>query len=89
MQLGGRNILVIDLGGTNIRAGYGSPRDAELDKIQKIKLDKLEQFYEIFDHLLESSVDKIEHVVISVAGPRHGGLVTMTNLHPDVSHNID
>ena len=48
MQPGGRNILVIDLGGTNIRAGYGSARDAELDKIQKIKLDKLEHFYETF-----------------------------------------
>ena len=41
MQLGGRNILVIDLGGTNIRAGYGSAREAELDKIQKIKLANL------------------------------------------------
>ena len=79
MQLGGRNILVIDLGGTNIRAGYGSAREAELDKIQKIKLDKLEHFYETLDYLLESSVDKIEHVVISVAGPRDGSLVTMTN----------
>ena len=79
MQPGGRNILVIDLGGTNIRAGYGSSHDAELDKIQKIKLDKLEHFYETLDYFLESSVDKIEHVVISVAGPRHGGLITMTN----------
>jgi len=79
MQLGGRNILVIDLGGTNIRAGYGSAGEAELDKIQKIKLDKLEHFYETLDYLLESSVDKIEHVVISVAGPRDGSLVTMTN----------
>ena len=53
MQLGGRNILVIDLG---LRYQYPcwlrhSAGDAELDKIQKTKLDKLEHFYETLDYL--------------------------------------
>ena len=39
MQHGGRKILVIDLGGTNLRAAFGNPEDNELSDVQKIKLD--------------------------------------------------
>ena len=47
MQLGGKTILLIDLGGTNLRAAYGSRDGINLDDIQKIKLDQLDHFYEI------------------------------------------
>ena len=36
MQYGGKNILLIDLGGTNLRAAFGSRDGIDLDAIQKI-----------------------------------------------------
>ena len=44
MQHGGRKILVIDLGGTNLRAAFGNPEDNELSDVQKIKLDCINEF---------------------------------------------
>ncbi len=54
MQYGGKNILLIDLGGTNLRAAFGSRDGIDLDAIQKIKLDRLDHFYEILEQLIAS-----------------------------------
>jgi len=79
MQPGGNNLLVIDLGGTNIRAAFGSKDGKDLEHIQKIKLDRIEHFYEILDQLISTRKDGVDHVVISVAGPKNGNFITMTN----------
>ena len=79
MQYGGKNILLIDLGGTNLRAAFGSRDGIDLDAIQKIKLDRLDHFYEILEQLIASKDEVIEDVVISVAGPKNGDSITMTN----------
>ncbi len=79
MQPGGNNLLVIDLGGTNIRAAFGSKDGKGLEHIQKIKLDRIEHFYEILDQLISTRKTGVDHVVISVAGPKNGNYITMTN----------
>ena len=53
MQHGGRKILVIDLGGTNLRAAFGNPEDNELSDVQKIKLDCINEFYKILGELID------------------------------------
>ncbi len=79
MQPGGNNLLVVDLGGTNIRAAFGSKDGKDLEHIQKIKLDRLDHFYEIIDQLISTRKEGVDHVVISVAGPKNGNFITMTN----------
>lgn len=85
MQSGGNTILLIDLGGTNLRAAYGSRNGIDLDHIKKIKLDKLDHFFEILDQLISSKNRQIEDVIISVAGPKNGNSITMTNRNWKIS----
>lgn len=85
MQLRGKTILLIDLGGTNLRAAFGSRDGINLDDIQKIKLDQLDHFYEIVDQLISSRDDVVEDVIISVAGPKNSSSITMTNRNWKIS----
>ena len=78
MQHGGRKILVIDLGGTNLRAAFGNPEDNELSDVQKIKLDCINEFYKILGELIDRYPDT-KDLVVSVAGPKNGDSITMTN----------
>ena len=78
MQHGGRKILVIDLGGTNLRAAFGNPGDNELSDVQKIKLDCINEFYKILGELIDRYPDT-KDLVVSVAGPKNGNSITMTN----------
>ena len=78
MQHGGRKILVIDLGGTNLRAAFGNPEDNELSDVQKIKLDCINEFYKILGELIDRYPDT-KDLVVSVAGPKNGNSITMTN----------
>jgi len=78
MQHGGRKILVIDLGGTNLRAAFGNPEDNELSDVQKIKLDCINEFYKILGELIDR-YPNTKDLVVSVAGPKNGDSITMTN----------
>ena len=79
MQPGGKCLLVIDLGGTNIRAAYAALDEDELFNIKKIKISRLDEFYQIFGQLISGTSCELESVVISVAGPKNGETITMTN----------
>ena len=78
MQHGGKRILVIDLGGTNLRAAFADADDTSLVDVQKIKLDCIDEFYKILDELI-LKYPGTKDVVISVAGPKNGDSITMTN----------
>ena len=79
MQPGGKHLLVIDLGGTNIRAAYAALDEDEIFNIKKIKISHIDEFYQILDQLISGANGELESVVISVAGPKNGETITMSN----------
>ena len=69
--------LLIDLGGTNLRAGTGDTSSMTISDIQKIKVVTNE---DIFDALHDiNSKSNYEEVVISAAGPVSENKISMTN----------
>ena len=79
MQPGGKHLLVIDLGGTNIRAAYAALDEDEIFNIKKIKISHLDEFYQILGQLISGANGELESIVISVAGPKNGETITMSN----------
>ena len=77
MQHGGRKFLVIDLGEPT--SGHlATPEDNELSDVQKIKLDCINEFYKILGELIDR-YPNTKDLVVSVAGPKNGDSITMTN----------
>ena len=75
--------LLIDLGGTNLRAGAGDTSSMTISDIQKIKVDTNK---DIFDALNEiSSKNNYEEIVISAAGPVNENKISMTNRELEIS----
>ena len=79
MQPGGKHLLVIDLGGTNIRAAYAALDEDEIFNIKKIKISHIDEFYQILGQLISGANGELESIVISVAGPKNGETITMSN----------
>ena len=79
MQPGGKQLLVIDLGGTNIRAAYAALDEDEIFNIKKIKISHIDEFYQILGQLISGANGELESIVISVAGPKNGETITMSN----------
>ncbi|SVD81400.1 uncharacterized protein METZ01_LOCUS434254, partial [marine metagenome] len=79
MQPGGKHLLVIDLGGTNIRAAYAALDGDEIFNIKKIKISHIDEFYQILGQLISGANGELESIVISVAGPKNGETITMSN----------
>jgi glucokinase len=79
MPHGGKHLLVIDLGGTNIRVAYAALDGNELFDIEKIQISHLGEFYQILGRLVSGANCDLESIVISVAGPKNGEIITMTN----------
>ena len=75
--------LLIDLGGTNLRAGAGDTSSMTSSDIQKIKVDTNK---DIFDALNEiSSKNNYEEIVMSAAGPVSENKISMTNRELEIS----
>ena len=75
--------LLIDLGGTNLRAGAGDTSSMTISDIQKIKVVTNK---DIFDALNEiSSKNNYEEIVISAAGPVSENKISMTNRELEIS----
>ena len=70
-------ILVIDLGGTNLRVGIGDPSNLSVSEVSKTQINSSEDFY----HTLKHHVDlhHAREVVLSAAGPKIDGCINMTN----------
>jgi glucokinase len=79
MQPGGKHLLVIDLGGTNIRAAYAALDEDGIFNIKKIKISHIDEFYQILGQLISGANGELESIVISVAGPKNGETITMSN----------
>ena len=79
MQPGGKHLLVIDLGGTNIRAAYAALDEDEIFNIKKIKISHIDEFYQILGQLISGANGELESIIISVAGPKNGETITMSN----------
>ena len=71
------DVLLLDIGGTNIRYAYAEKDSLEFTNPNKKSLTSLEGFGELLDELLLDGV--IKSLVVSVAGPLMNGSISMTN----------
>jgi len=71
------DVLLLDIGGTNIRYAYAEKDSLEFTNPNKKSLTSLEGFDELLDELLLDGV--IKSLVVSVAGPLMNGSISMTN----------
>ena len=72
------SVLLIDIGGTNIRSATADIGSNEIKNVKKQKLDSLDSF----DMILKNFLDKysnINHIVFSIAGPKLIDSISMTN----------
>ena len=75
--------LLIDLGGTNLRAGAGDTSSMTISDIQKIKVDTNEDIFDALNKI--SSKNNYEEIVISAAGPVSENKISMTNRELEIS----
>ena len=70
-------VLLIDIGGTNLRYAYSEGNSSELYDTNKIELSCIKGFDTFLHNLVEGH--NVDDLVISVAGPKINGSITMTN----------
>ena len=71
------DILLLDLGGSNLRVGFGNKDLKSIQKITKQKIDANEELHKIIKGIVEDS--DTSEIVMSVAGPKRENKITMTN----------
>ena len=72
-----KNLLLVDIGGTNIRYAYSNIGDLSFVSEIKAELESLNDFDNLISELLANSV--VKNIVFSVAGPRVNNSIKMTN----------
>lgn len=75
--LNGR-VLLVDIGGTNIRIATADIGSTDLKNTRKQNLDSLDSFEEILQGFLDNDLS-IKHIVFSIAGPKLHNSISMTN----------
>ena len=65
------NVLLLDIGGTNIRYAYANKNSSEIFDSNKENLDTLKGFDNLLNDLLKNG--SIKSMVVSVAGPMING----------------
>ena len=70
-------VLLIDIGGTNLRYAYSDGDFSTIKDTNKIQLSCIKGFNEILTNLTKGQ--NVDSLVISVAGPKIKGSITMTN----------
>jgi glucokinase len=70
-------VLLIDIGGTNLRYAYSDGDFSSIKDTNKIHLSCIKGFNEILTNLTKGK--NVDSLVISVAGPKIKGSITMTN----------
>ena len=73
-----KKVLLVDIGGTNVRTATAEIGSFELQNANKQNLDCLDSFDEIIENLLNQDTD-IKHIVFSIAGPKLHQSIAMTN----------
>ena len=79
-----KKVLLIDIGGTNIRTATAEIGSNEINNASKQNLDCLDSFDQIIQKLL-SKDQNIKHIVFSVAGPKLHQSITMTNRNFEIN----
>ncbi len=72
-----KNLLLVDIGGTNIRYAYSNTGDSNFVLENKAELDSLNDFDNLMSELLTDS--DVKNIVFSVAGPKVNNSIKMTN----------
>ena len=80
----GKKVLLIDIGGTNIRTATAEIGSNEINSASKQNLDCLDSFDQIIQDLL-SKDQNIKHIVFSVAGPKLHQSIAMTNRNFEIN----
>ena len=70
-------VLLIDIGGTNLRYAYSYGDLSSLYDTNKIELSCIKGFDVLLENLIKEK--NVDDLVISVAGPKINGSITMTN----------
>ena len=81
-----KKVLLIDIGGTNIRTATADIGSNVINNASKQNLDCLDSFDEIIQNLL-SKDQNIKHIVFSVAGPKINNSISMTNSELQIDRN--
>ena len=71
-------VLLIDIGGTNIRTASADIGSSKLINANKKNLDCLGSFDELLQGFLDDDLS-IKHLVFSIAGPKLHHSISMTN----------
>ena len=72
-----KNLLLVDIGGTNIRYAYSNIGASDFVSENKAELDSLTNFDNLMSKLLAES--NVKNIVFSVAGPKVKTSIKMTN----------
>ena len=80
-----KNLLLVDIGGTNIRYAYSNIGDSNFVSENKAELDSLNDFDNLMSELLGKS--NIKNIVFSVAGPKINNSIKMTNRNFEIDAN--
>ena len=81
-----KKVLLIDIGGTNIRTATAEIGSNEINNASKQNLDCLDLFDKTIQNLLSKDHD-IKHIVFSVAGPKLHQSISMTNRNFVINEN--
>ena len=79
-----KKVLLIDIGGTNIRTATAEIGSNEINNASKQNLDSLDSLDQIIQNLL-SKDQNIKHIVFSVAGPKLHQSIAMTNRNFEIN----
>ena len=75
-----KNLLLVDIGGTNIRYAYSNIGDSGFVSENKAELDSLNDFDNLMSVLLAES--DVKNIVFSVAGPKVNNCLLYTSPSP-------
>ena len=78
-----KNLLLVDIGGTNIRYAYSNIGASDFVSENKAKLDSLTNFDNLMSKLLAES--NVKNIVFSVAGPKVNNSIKMTNRNFEIN----
>ena len=80
------NLLVIDIGGTNIR--YLEIFKGKKNKIIKEKISSTSRFHNLLNEVISNCLNPIQNLVISAAGPKSNNSIKMTNQKFEIDSQI-
>ena len=81
-----KNLLIIDIGGTNIRYAYANIGDTSFVSENKAELDSLNEFDNLISKLLSKS--DVKNIIFSVAGPKLNNAIKMTNRDFEINADL-